>query len=1420
MAQAEVDAARREETVCQNMTQSATAWIDRVEKDPSLRILFIEGQAGLGKSSMCKYLGREQCVSAGRIVLVVELPVLQRHLGTGCKHVTRELALSVALAGKFDDAPQRREFILSTPILWVLDGFDEVSSTKDSIAKLGLQNFINACFAPDPSSDFRFKDDMVLLTSRKERGCDINIYRPLEAALKTGRALHLVLRKWNRYEIDEFVVSVFAARRTHCQDQGLDEKWIDEAQRAARVAATAPGLHTWEGVPLMYDILCTYIADTYHEDFLRQGVQGVELFDITPETLIREAIERVYAREVKKGRDTPGAEPLVAFEEAQVGAQKYAFNKLAFSFKEKLKNRNEAMEYTLSRLGWFVKVTDATGTSYRFAHKSFAEYFRALSIYDQLDTPTDCTMAMTSTEEREVSDVTVSLLVHRLKRELKAAKERKDVEQIEQKISNLVSFTTDSLWRDYFELRKDIARELAPLSRPETKGADPTNAGKIRDTYSAYEKWRKALQMNIAVEVCAVLDKPDELLRYRGLKPFASIFAQYFYLLLLLPAARHGHFQLVRKTADIFVEYHGSEIRPGLSVLPSQALVQVAETLARLPKFQGNDRKLARLSKMFVKTDAVGSTGSLHSSPTSPFESLWSALRRPFETRGSGDDEKPHSRESQLEAMIKYLKEKLHAEVTTMEICRAGCFLLLEEQLKGLLSPAIAYLPEGKARLDAFRAEAFGLLKISLANEHRECASYISRIMNIHGTLLSIREFENLAQQAAKQNVHLNVDVTGDASVAKLALLVHLSSVSVVRPSIDSGLGAHRIKDQQWKRLMPLLDTKHLECFAAHDCDFHAGPTTSGPTPLEFLRSIVESSPLRRIELHHCIAPADHALTLPATVSVVELHHWRSTPLQLSRCDQLEAFVTRHSVLSSMLSTVVAKSAHSLKVLDLAGSLKTGENVSTLEKAQWLSLQYVDLSSTAATDACLQSIRCSSLQHLDISDTGGRVTGESIEEIARHCSSLRHLNVSNTEGRVSDASITEVAKHCTSLQHLDVSATYGMITDVSITEVARRCPSLHHLNVSATVGRVTDISITEVANHCPSLQHLNVGTTDCKVTDASITDIAKHCPSLQHLDISNTVGITDASIAKIAKHCPSLQHLNVRWTDGVTDASIAEIAKRCGSLQHLDVSDTRGKVTDASLVEIVKHCNSLQHLNVSSTKGMVTDVSITELAKRCTSLHHLDVSLTEGMVTDASVTEIAKCCTLLQHLNVSAADGKVTDASIVEVAKHCPSLHHLNVSNTRGKTTDASIAEIAKRCPALHHLDVSSTEGMVTDASIIEIAKRCGSLQRLDVRNTGGKVTDASIIEIANQCKSLQCLNVSSTKGMVTDVSITELAKRCTSLNHLDVSATEGMVTDASITLILKHCPSLQRLDVRSTEGKVTNVSLRWLPASVRCARG
>ena len=726
MAQAEVDAARREETVGQNETLSATAWIDRAEKDANLCILFIEGQAGLGKSSMCKYIGRDQCVSAGRIVLVVELPVLLSYLGKDAPHVSRDLAFKAALGGKFEDI---RELILSKPILWVLDSFDEVASTKERLAKDGLQMFINDCFKPT-NNDFRHKDDMVLLTSRKERGSEIDIYGPLNTALAASRALHLVLRKWNRHDIDEFVNSVFEARRAHCRDSRLEGMWIDEAQKAARVAATAPGLHTWEGVPLMYDIMCSYIADTYHEDFLRQGsVQDVELFEITPETLLGEAIRRVYDREVKKANSTTGAQQLLPFEEAQRGAQKYAYEKLAFHFKENRQKRNEAMESTLSRLGWFVKVTGKGGTLYRFAHKSFAEYFRALTIYDQLDTAKECKVAMTSTDIHEVSDVTVSLLVHRLKRELKKGKDENKL--IRQRVSHLVSFATEGLWKAYMAARKNIAHDLGPLSK-----IDILN-GEVRDPYKGYEKWREVLQINIVVEVCAVLDQPDELLRYRGMKPFASVRAQYFYLLVLLPAARHGHFALVQKTAEIIAKRHKDEIRPGQAVLPSQALVQVAETLARLPRFQGRDVEMSRLTTILVVDHVAGETNSAPSSQASP-------------------------REIELHSMIKYLKENLHAEVTTMEICRGGCFLLLEERLKDLMSPAIAYLPEGQARLNAFRAEASNLLQMSLANEHRECAAYIVKILNTHGMLLSLSELKNLAEQAAKQNVDLNVDVTGD----------------------------------------------------------------------------------------------------------------------------------------------------------------------------------------------------------------------------------------------------------------------------------------------------------------------------------------------------------------------------------------------------------------------------------------------------------------------------------------------------------------------------------------------------------------------------------------------------------------------------------------------------------------------------------
>ena len=335
---------------------------------------------------------------------------------------------------------------------------------------------------------------------------------------------------------------------------------------------------------------------------------------------------------------------------------------------------------------------------------------------------------------------------------------------------------------------------------------------------------------------------------------------------------------------------------------------------------------------------------------------------------------------------------------------------------------------------------------------------------------------------------------------------------------------------------MALVDAQRLECFAAHDCDFLHDDASN------FL-ALVASAPLRRFELH-CCRTSGRQTTLSPTLIAIHLDSWKSARLELPPSTELEVFFARKSVLDGMTRSVAR--AVSLVVLDLSESLTTEDDVSIVEKeAQWSSLRYVDMRSTAATDACLRLVsRCPSMQHLNVSCTGGNVT---------------------------DTLIAEIAKNCGSLQFLDVSTTDGKVTDVSIIEIAKRCTALLHLNVSHTEGQVTDAAIAEVAKQCSSLQFLNVSTTQGKVTDASIIEIAKRCTSLQTLNVNCTKG-------------------------EVTDTAIAEIAKRCArSLQHLDVSDTQGKVTDVSIALIAKHCASLQQLNVGGTEGKVTHISLRRL---------------------------------------------------------------------------------------------------------------------------------------------------------------------------------------------------------------------------------
>ena len=462
-------------------------------------------------------------------------------------------------------------------------------------------------------------------------------------------------------------------------------------------------------------------------------------------------------------------------------------------------------------------------------------------------------------------------------------------------------------------------------------------------------------------------------------------------------------------------------------------------------------------------------------------------------------------------------------------------------------------------------------------------------------------------------------------------------------------------------------------------------------------------------------------------------------------------------------------------------------------------LQHLDVSNTQGrvTDTAIRNIaaKCPNLQHLDVSLTWGRVTDASIRDVAVKCANLQYLNVHRTEGKITDSSIREVAVKCHNLQHLDVSNTHGKVTDAAIKDIVAKCTKLQHLDVGCTQGKITDASI----QNCAQLRHLNVSHTDSKITDSSIREVAGKCPNLQHLDVSFT-RIGDEAIRDVAGKCPNLQHLNLGNTT-ISDASIRDVAANCAKLQYLDVSSTKGRITDEAIRELAVKCGHLQHLDVADTT--ITDAAIRDVAGNCPNLHHLDVRHTK--ITDASIKDVAAFCANLLHLDVSDTTGKITDASIKDVAGKCPHLRYLNVSLTEGMITDASISCVAAMCPDLQHLDVSHTRSMITDISIHKIAGKCPNLRYLNVSLTEGKITDAAIQRVAAMCPRLQHLNVSSTS--IADVAIRDVATKCAGLKHLNMSNTT--VTDGAVKAVANNCPNLQHLDVSKTDGKITDAAIR-----------
>lgn len=293
--------------------------------------IVIEGPGGSGKSTICKYLAREQEFNESfNAVIMVELLLLRSLFPEPKEPVTLVELLSRYFGV---DNPGELGAQLEAgkqSILWIFDGYDEV----DSIHGTNHQEFHK--FIKNLREDGLSWVQHIVISSRPER------------AVRLGNYIQLRMEPWTREEVDSYVERFFA----------------NDPIRKRRVCnlLNHDSISEFSSTPLFCELVCTV-----HQNTDETGLNLLQIY--------QKFIDLIWDRSHSHGIDTTKIELF----EVRTSAQKKLFE-LAY---EAYQGTNivtlkilDPVDQVLYRSGFFQETTKVSQhvVEARFVHKVLLEY--------------------------------------------------------------------------------------------------------------------------------------------------------------------------------------------------------------------------------------------------------------------------------------------------------------------------------------------------------------------------------------------------------------------------------------------------------------------------------------------------------------------------------------------------------------------------------------------------------------------------------------------------------------------------------------------------------------------------------------------------------------------------------------------------------------------------------------------------------------------------------------------------------------------------------------------------------------------------------------------------------------------------------------------------------------------------------------
>lgn len=340
-------------------------------------LMLVEGRAGVGKTCFAMQMCRLQNFDEG-ITVLITLSSLAAYVEASTKgrpnSLTNEqhrISIRELLYLSFLDHtntkclldPSIIELIHfgDAPILWIIDGLDEVLSSTNPFIVAFLHAFTTVRgLSENPISKHR-SHDLVMLTSREERG----------SHYKHDDIPVMAIDFWTISEVHEFVRKYFESER---QDKDYVAKAVSMVDKAIRCGRLGP----FAKLPIMTEMLCMHFKHEYGNQ--SSDVITRKVISLDAAELYSTSLERLYHRQNRVGS---GKQPVTAdYARVLTRCTKAAYEAIDSHELTFVLDIADPIDASLFHSGLIQSVDESNSPfpKVKFPHKSFLEYFAALYV--------------------------------------------------------------------------------------------------------------------------------------------------------------------------------------------------------------------------------------------------------------------------------------------------------------------------------------------------------------------------------------------------------------------------------------------------------------------------------------------------------------------------------------------------------------------------------------------------------------------------------------------------------------------------------------------------------------------------------------------------------------------------------------------------------------------------------------------------------------------------------------------------------------------------------------------------------------------------------------------------------------------------------------------------------------------------------